>query len=131
MSAETHVTAVEFCEDDSLRISFGQISVTLDYETAQQVALYARVLRDVREERTDDVVEIRVPELNGMITRAAEHTHACNCQFGPQDPRCCIAKAQRRVVEDAHRFGRQGIPLPEKPGPLLGQYGWPKVPSRD
>ncbi|TDO18112.1 hypothetical protein EV580_1294 [Mycobacterium sp. BK086] len=38
---------------------------------------------------------------------------ACNCAYGPQDPRCCIAKARRAELEEAHRLGREGKPLPE------------------
>lgn len=40
--------------------------------------------------------------------------HACNCAYGPSDPRCCIAKARRAELEEAHRLGREGKPLPEQ-----------------
>lgn len=39
-------------------------------------------------------------------------TFACNCMYGSNDPRCCIAKAERTAREEAHRLGRQGKPLP-------------------
>lgn len=42
------------------------------------------------------------------------HVHACNCQYGTQDPRCCIRRAQRRHDEEVWEMGRQGIPLPEE-----------------
>lgn len=43
--------------------------------------------------------------------------HACNCAYGDRDPRCCIAKARRRQLEEAHRLGREGKPLPPVPDP--------------
>lgn len=36
----------------------------------------------------------------------------CNCMYGPNDARCCIARARRQELEDAHRLGREGKPLP-------------------
>jgi len=33
--------------------------------------------------------------------------------YGPTDPRCCIARAQRRLLEEAWEMGRRGEPLPE------------------
>ena len=44
-------------------------------------------------------------------------SHACNCMYGTQDPRCCIARARRRELEEAHRLGREGKPLPPVPEP--------------
>lgn len=87
-----------------------------DYDTVQKIAQMAESMRSAREAR-EEAEEDRAHEINRMMT-PAEHPHACNCAFGPQDPRCCIAKAQRRVIEDAHRLGRQGKPLPEQSGPL-------------
>ncbi|BCP02512.1 hypothetical protein MINTM018_52810 (plasmid) [Mycobacterium intracellulare] len=40
--------------------------------------------------------------------------HSCNCMYGTQDPRCCVAKARRRELEEAHRLGREGKPLPDE-----------------
>ena len=50
--------------------------------------------------------------------------HTCNCAYGPADPRCCIAKARRRELEEAHRLGREGKPLPPDDGPAATQH-WP------
>lgn len=55
------VTAVELADNDSLRIDFGCISVTLDYETAQRVALHAAVLRKARVDRAE--VHARLAEV--------------------------------------------------------------------
>lgn len=46
-----------------------------------------------------------------------QQAHACNCAYGPADPRCCIVKARRRELEEAHRLGREGKPLPSADGP--------------
>lgn len=42
----------------------------------------------------------------------SSETRACNCMYGTNDPRCCIARAQRRALEEAHRLGCEGKPLP-------------------
>jgi hypothetical protein len=41
-------------------------------------------------------------------------TYTCNCMYGERDPRCCIARARRAELEEAHRLGREGKPLPER-----------------
>lgn len=52
--------------------------------------------------------------------------HACNCMYGAQDPRCCIARAQRTALEEAHRLGREGKPLPPvKPPMTLDNWSSP------
>lgn len=53
------------------------------------------------------------------IAASLNTPHACNCAYGPQDPRCCIARARRAELEEAHRLGREGKPLPpERPAGL-------------
>lgn len=48
--------------------------------------------------------------------------HACNCMYGTNDPRCCVARARRRELEEAHRLGREGKPLPPvEPPPSIAQ----------
>lgn len=56
-----------------------------------------------------------------MLSYPSEASSSCNCQYGPQDPRCCIARARRRELEEAWRLGREGKPLPpeDKPIPLF------------
>lgn len=61
------VTAVELADNDSLRIDFGCISVTLDYETAQQVALHAAVLRKARVNREKAALESQMTWLMGGL----------------------------------------------------------------
>lgn len=50
-------------------------------------------------------------------------TYSCNCAYGTQDPRCCVAKARRAELEEAHRLGREGEPLPG-PGQPIRANGW-------
>lgn len=50
-------------------------------------------------------------------------TFACNCQYGSQDARCCINRARRQELEEAHRLGREGKPLPEDDTPV-GDISW-------
>lgn len=38
--------------------------------------------------------------------------YVCNCMYGPNDQRCCIARAHRHELEEAYRLGREGKPLP-------------------
>ena len=49
--------------------------------------------------------------------------HACNCMYGTNDPRCCVARAHRRELEEAHRLGREGKPLPpvDAPPPSIAE----------
>lgn len=42
----------------------------------------------------------------------------CNCAHGASDPRCCIARARRAELVEAHRLGREGKPLPDEQPPL-------------
>ncbi|MCV7255361.1 hypothetical protein H7J86_24665 [Mycobacterium hackensackense] len=49
--------------------------------------------------------------------------HACNCAFGPADPRCCIVQARRRELEEAHRLGREGKPLPPETATASPNWG--------
>ena len=49
---------------------------------------------------------------------AGAQVHACNCMYGTQDPRCCIARARRRELEEAWRLGREGKPLPPEKEPV-------------
>lgn len=46
---------------------------------------------------------------------------ACNCMYGSRDPRCCIARARRQELVEAHRLGAAGIPLPpvDEPPPSI------------
>lgn len=44
-------------------------------------------------------------------------TYSCNCAYGTQDPRCCVTKARRVELEEAHRLGRRGEPLPDQDRP--------------
>ncbi|GAS98792.1 RING finger membrane protein [Mycolicibacterium canariasense] len=53
-----------------------------------------------------------------MPGQTAAGGHVCNCAYGPADPRCCIARARRRELEEAHRLGREGKPLPPQGAPL-------------
>lgn len=46
----------------------------------------------------------------------------CNCMYGSQDPRCCIARSRRAELEEAWRLGREGKPLP--PVPKVGLSDW-------
>ncbi len=48
---------------------------------------------------------------------------SCNCAYGPQDPRCCIPRAQRRRDEEIWEMGRRGEPLPPVRGSLLEAKG--------
>lgn len=51
--------------------------------------------------------------------------YSCNCAYGTTDPRCCVAKARRAELEEAHRLGREGKPLPEADR-LTKAQGWRK-----
>jgi hypothetical protein len=43
--------------------------------------------------------------------------HACNCAYGTDDPRCCVARAQREHDRKIWEMGRRGEPLPPEPDP--------------
>lgn len=63
------------------------------------------------------------------MTNDLDGTVACNCMYGTMDARCCVNRARRRELEEAHRLGREGKPLPpaENEFKLPPSWGWGKM----